>query len=281
MAKRKLGGQHVFITGASKGMGREMALIFAELGASVACAARTKDLLDEVVTEIRSKGGDALAVTCDISDAHEITRAIEQASSVYGPVDILVNNAGYGLLGRAEAFTNEDWRRVVDVNLMGAVYATNAVLQSMLSRRRGTIVNVSSAAGLAPMPFSAPYCATKYAMVGYSESLNVELRHRGVKVVCACPGPVETNFVKNLSIKGKLRGSELDPTDGKIDGIVSKVPGVLNARKAAKTIVEAAVSGKELVVMGGPAQLGYQANRLIPGATKLTMKLVSRFTGEE
>ncbi len=281
MAKLSLKGRNVFITGASKGLGREMALLFAAKGANVACAARTKELLDEVVTEIRSRGGDALAVACDIANEHEVTRAIGQAVSVYGPVDILVNNAGYGLLGRAEAFTNEDWRRVVDVNLMGAVYATNAVLQSMLDRKRGTIVNIASAAGVTPLPFSAPYCATKYAIVGYSESLNIELRHRGVNVVCACPGPVETNFVRNLSIKGKLRGSELDPTDGKIDSIVSKVPGVLDAKKVAKTVVEAVVSGKELLVMGGPAQLGYQANRLIPGATRLTMKLVSRFTGEE
>lgn len=281
MPKPKLKGRHVFITGASKGMGREMALLFADQGARVSLAARSKDLLEKAAGEIRGRGGEALVAPCDIADEKGIGDALAGAEKAFGPVDILVNNAGYGLVGRAEAFTNEDWRRIVDVNLMGAVYATNAVLGSMLKRRRGTIVNVSSAAGLAPMPFAAPYCATKYAMVGFSESLSVEVRHRGVKVVCVCPGPVETNFVRNLSIKGKLRGSELDPADGSIDGIVSKLPGVYNAKKAAKAIVEAAIEGRELLVLGAPAQLGYQANRLIPGATRFTMNLVSRFTGEE
>ncbi len=281
MPKPKLKGRHVFITGASKGMGREMALLFADQEACVSLAARSKDLLEKVAGEIRGRSGEALVAPCDISGEKEVTGAIADAEKAFGPVDILVNNAGYGLVGRAEAFTNEDWRRIVDVNLMGAVYATNAVLGSMLKRRRGTIVNVSSAAGLTPMPFAAPYCATKYALVGYSESLSVELRHRGISVVCVCPGPVETNFVRNLSIKGKLRGSELDPSDGKIDEVVSKVPGVYNAKKAAKAIVEAAIEGRELLVLGAPAQFGYQANRLIPGMTRFTMGLVSRFTGEE
>ncbi len=281
MGSIELKGKTVFITGASKGMGREMALLFAGLGAKVAVAARTKDLLDSVVADIREKGGMAASFACDIASEKEITAAIRAAESEYGPVDVLVNNAGYGLAGRADHFTNDDWRRVVDVNLMGAVYATNAVLGSMLTRRSGTIVNVSSAAGLTPLPFASPYCATKYAMVGYSQSLGVEVRPRGVKVVLVCPGPVETDFVKNLKVRGTLRGSEVDPTDGSLDRFVAQIPGTYNAKRAAKAIVEAAVEGRELLVMGGPAQLGYQANRLIPGATRLTMKLLSRYMGEK
>ena len=181
-----------FITGASSGLGMGLGVRLAKEGFSVGLAARRKDLLEEVAGEIREAGGVAGVFPCDVSDPEQVESAIRGGEAELGPVDLLVANAGVSINTRVETFDAQEVERVIRINLLGAVYATEAVLPGMLERSRGQIVAVSSIAGFGGLPMSAAYSASKAAMTNFFESLRIDLRGTGVDVTVITPGFVKT-----------------------------------------------------------------------------------------
>lgn len=191
----RIAGAAVVITGAERGLGRALALALAAKGARVVASGLDRDGLERLAAAIRGEGGTALAIPCDVRDAAQVRRLAGDAAAALGGVDLLVNNAGVGLGGDIRRVSEEDWDRVLDVNLRGPVRLVQAVLPGMLQRGRGHIVNVASAAGLAAPALWIPYAATKFALVGFSEGLAAALRPRGIAVSVVCPMWVQTEML--------------------------------------------------------------------------------------
>jgi 3-oxoacyl-[acyl-carrier protein] reductase len=184
-------GAVAVVTGGSRGIGREVAKQAAQKGARVGLVARNVDDLNAELTEI---GGRGAVATADVADQAQTEQAMARLAAELGPVDILVNNAGIGSYGRVSDLPVEEFERVMRVNYFSCVYATKAVLPSMLERRRGHIVNVASIAGRIGPPMEAAYAASKFAMVGFTESLAFEVAPHGIGVSMVNPGPVQTEF---------------------------------------------------------------------------------------
>lgn len=208
MAIKDLTGAVTVVTGASSGIGLETARLLAGAGARVALLARRTERLEEVAESIKKDGGDALAMTCDVSDRAAVESAMARAVEAWGPVDALVNNAGFGdPIPVAEARV-EDIEQMMRVNYFGAVYGTKAVLDSMLERKRGSIVMVSSVLGHVIFPNMTPYCATKHALSAFGVGLAQELAGTGVTVTNVCPGAIATDFFQTDKWTGKTVGAK-------------------------------------------------------------------------
>ncbi len=189
-----LDGRRILITGASSGIGEAAARAIAAEGGAVALGARRKDRLDELAARIEGDGGRALAIEADIADEAQATTLVETASSELGGLDGLVNNAGVMLLGLMQGADTDEWRTMIDVNLLGLLYCTNAALPIIRDGGGGDIVNVSSVAGRTAAMGSAVYNMTKWGVTGFSEGLRQEGLHIGVRVTCVEPGFVDTEL---------------------------------------------------------------------------------------
>jgi NAD(P)-dependent dehydrogenase (short-subunit alcohol dehydrogenase family) len=198
----------VFITGASSGIGAATALEFAREGATVALAARRADRLDSVKADIEALGGKALALTCDVTDRASIDAAVAETVEAFGRIDVVLANAGFGVSGAAVKLKTEDYRRQFEVNVFGVidtVYATLPHLQASMGR----LAIVSSVMGRVGLPASGPYCASKFAMVGFAESIYYDLAEIGVRVTCINPGVVSSE-IRTLNNRGEHTGRK-DP----------------------------------------------------------------------
>lgn len=184
--------QTVVITGASSGIGRALARVYAQSGARVGITARRRGLLDELVQEIRARGGEVAAETADVCDRGALHAAIDRLQQQLGPADLLIANAGVGYASGAEPMNVPGIEYMVKVNFLGVVYAFEAVLPDMLKRGHGHLAAVSSMAAYKGLPGSAGYCATKAAVNNYCESLRIELVDRGIAVTTICPGFIDT-----------------------------------------------------------------------------------------
>jgi NADP-dependent 3-hydroxy acid dehydrogenase YdfG len=189
-----LDGKVAAITGASSGIGEATAVALAAEGTAVALGARRKARLDSLVERIESDGGRALAVEADIADEKQARRFVTTAAEELGGLDILINNAGVMLLGPMEGADTEEWRRMVDVNVLGLLYCTHAALPLMREQGGGHIVNVSSVAGRQANLGSAVYNLTKFGVTGFSEALRQEALHSNVRVTVVEPGIVDTEL---------------------------------------------------------------------------------------
>lgn len=190
----------VIVTGASRGIGAAVAEAVASKGARVGVLARTRGDLDALLARVGSRGAAAVA---DVADASALTAAIAALEADLGPVDVLVANAGIGAYGPFVDITYDELDRVVNVNVLGTMYSIRAVLPGMIARRRGHIVTIGSIAGRIGSPFEAVYSATKFADVGLTEALAVEVEPYGIGVSVVNPGPVSSNF-------GEARGHPYD-----------------------------------------------------------------------
>jgi short-subunit dehydrogenase len=187
------------ITGASSGIGRALAVALVARGARVGVTARRADRLAQLVTEVRAAGGVIEAATCDAGDRAATLTAIRGLAEKLGPVDLLVANAGLGQTAGADPMNVPALEAMVRVNQLGVAYAFEAVMESMLARKTGHLVAISSMAAYKGLPGSAGYCATKAAVNAYCEGLRIELRGRGVAVTCVCPGFVATEMTAGKS----------------------------------------------------------------------------------
>ena len=189
-----LDGRTVAITGASSGIGEATALAVTAEGASVALAARRKDRIDKLAERIESGGGRAVAIEADVSEEEQARGFVETAHRELEGIDALVNNAGVMLLGPVEGANTDEWRRMVDVNVLGLLYCTHAAIPLIRESGGGDIVNVSSVAGRQATLGAAVYNFTKWGVTGFSEALRQEALHSGIRVTCVEPGFVETEL---------------------------------------------------------------------------------------
>ena len=186
--------QVIMITGASSGIGRRLATDLAARGAIVAGCGRSITRLKDTLKEVRRASPASTMIGCDVSDAEQVQGMVAKIIADFGKVDILVNNAGVGM---RQPFIETDLKtieNIIRINYLGAVYCTHEVLPSMIEKRAGQIVNMSSGAGLIGTLNMAAYCASKFALNGWSESLYHELKPLGIHVSVVCPGPVDTKF---------------------------------------------------------------------------------------
>ena len=191
----KLDNKVVLITGASSGFGADAARLFSREGCIVILAARRMSLLTALAEEIRAAGGQAFAIGLDVSEQAQIDETVQTVLDNFGRIDILFNNAGVGRLDWLEALAPAtDIDTQLDVNLRGLIQVTRAVLPSMLARRSGTIINMSSVAGLIAAPMYSIYAATKYGVRGFTDALRREVAPFGIHVSGIYPGPAVTEF---------------------------------------------------------------------------------------
>jgi hypothetical protein len=191
---RSYAGMRALVTGASSGIGRALSLRLAREGARVVLVARRADELEKLAAEIRSAGGQAAVLPCDVADAAQATDVAARAQGVWGGIDLLVNNAGYGHHRTFLEWSVEDMERVMRVNYFGALYFTKALLPQMVEQRRGWLVFVASVAGKIAPPEESAYAASKFALVGLAASLSLEVEDAGVHVLTVCPGVIRTPF---------------------------------------------------------------------------------------
>jgi short-subunit dehydrogenase len=180
------------VTGASSGIGRATALALARAGHDVAIVARRKDRLEALAQEVQALGRRALVITADLVDATEAARIVDATVDHFGRLDVLVNNAGRSLQGFLDLTTDEQARRLFELNFFTVVTSTRAALPH-LRRTKGVVVNVASVSGVTPMPLHAFYSASKHALIGFASSLDYEL-DGAVRVMSVCPGPVDTEL---------------------------------------------------------------------------------------
>ncbi len=233
-----LDGRKVLITGASSGIGEATALALVGEGADVALGARRKDRLDELAATIEREGGKAVAIQSDISDEEQATLLVEGAHEALGGLDGLVNNAGVMLLGPIQGADTTEWRRMIEVNLLGLLYCTNVAVPLLRDGGGGDIVNVSSVAGRIASLGSGVYNMTKWGVVGFSESLRQEGAHIGVRVTCIEPGFVDT----------ELQGHNTHPMVVEQIEKMRQSTDVLEARDIANAVVYALSQPKRVSI---------------------------------
>ena len=189
------------ITGASRGIGRSIALVLAGEGAKIVASARNSAELEKLVAEIKEKGGEAIAVAGDVAVTADADRLVEAAVAAYGRLDILVNNAGITRDGLLLRMKDEDWDAVLNVNLKGAFLCTRAAAKVMSKQRYGRIINISSVVGEMGNAGQANYCASKAGLLGLTKSVARELARRNVTVNAVTPGFIVTDMTEALPEK--------------------------------------------------------------------------------
>ncbi|KJH69487.1 SDR family NAD(P)-dependent oxidoreductase [Aliterella atlantica] len=195
----KLDGKVALVTGASSGIGEATAIALATEGAKVAVSARRSDRLESLVKRIADSGGQALPIVADVADEKQAQDMVSKTQAEFGRVDILVNNAGVMLLGTIDGANTEDWRRMVNTNILGLLYATHAALTIMKSQGEGHIVNISSVAGRVAQAGAGVYNATKWGVCGLSEALRQEVHSEKIRVTIIEPGAVATELTHHIT----------------------------------------------------------------------------------
>jgi len=194
----RLQGETALITGGGTGLGRAIALAFAREGANVAVAGRRPDPLLEVAHEIKEQGGKALAIVCDVTRAQDAGRAVAETIAGFGRLSILVNNAGTLHVSTIETIPEEEWDRVMTVNVKGPFLMSRAALPELREAGGGTIVNIGSILGLIGAKDRAAYCTSKGGVTMLTKAMALDHAHENIRVNCICPAIVETDLVRGL-----------------------------------------------------------------------------------
>jgi NADP-dependent 3-hydroxy acid dehydrogenase YdfG len=211
----KLSGKVAIVTGASAGIGRASALALAAEGARVVITARRQERLDALASEINAMNTQAYPVAGDANDEVTAKRCVETALNEAGRIDILLNNAGMGNYKHLADTSLEEYDQLMNTNMRTTFIFSRQVVPVMLLQKQGTILMISSMAGLYGFANQAVYCATKFAQVGFAQSLDKELRPSGIKVGVICPGGVKTEFAigTGRTEEGVAQSTMLEPTD--------------------------------------------------------------------
>jgi NAD(P)-dependent dehydrogenase (short-subunit alcohol dehydrogenase family) len=268
-------GRNVVITGASRGLGLVLARRISDEGANVILCARDEAELNRAVGDLQQRGANVTSFVCDVTDAESIRSTVRQIVNDWGPVDVLVNNAGIIQCGPMETMTCDDYGESMKTHFYGPLNMVEAVLPEMRNRREGRIVNISSIGGLLSVPHLLPYCASKFALVGYSLGLTAEAAKDGIVVTTICPGLMRTGSPRNATFKGQHRA------EYGLFKISDSLPIVsMSAKRAARQIVDACRYGTAFKVLGCPAKLSAKIAALAPGLTATALGLVNRVLPE-
>ncbi len=258
-------GTVVMITGASSGIGAELALRLAGRGALIALLARDEERLERVRDQalaMAAPGADARCYICDVTDEDAVRSTVERVAEEMGPPGVLINSAGILTGGYFEELPVEDFRRVMEVNFMGALNAVKAALPHVKKGRDGRIINVSSIAGAMAVFGYSSYCASKFAISGFTESLRQELAPQGVRVHLVLPPETDTPMLRAIQNKR--------PPENKA---VAAMVGGLPVETVAESIVKGVEKRKSVIVPGTRTRLLLRLGRMAPGLTRLASDL--------
>ncbi|WP_343708072.1 3-ketoacyl-ACP reductase [Flavobacterium sp.] len=195
-----LKNKNAFITGAGKGIGKAVAIALAKEGVNLILVSRTKSDIDQLAEETAKLGVKTLALSADVSDINSINAAAEKAIAEFKSIDILINSAGIASFGKFLELEPEAWERIIQVNLMGTYYTTRAIIPNMIERQTGDIINISSTAGLNGNALTSAYSASKFAVLGLTDSLMQEMRKHNIRVTALTPSTVATDMAKDLNL---------------------------------------------------------------------------------
>ncbi|MGM8361354.1 3-ketoacyl-ACP reductase [Flavobacterium sp. ARAG 55.4] len=195
-----LKNKNALITGAGKGIGKAIAIALAKEGVNLILVARTQSEIDAVAQQVQTFGVKALALTADVSNMDSVNTAVEKALTEFETIDILINNAGIAAFGKFLDLEPTEWERIIQVNVMGIYYVTRAVVPNMIERQTGDIINISSTAGLAGNALTSAYSASKFAVLGLTDSLMQEMRKHNIRVSALTPSTVATDMAKDLNL---------------------------------------------------------------------------------
>ncbi|NET31877.1 MAG: SDR family oxidoreductase [Cyanothece sp. SIO1E1] len=256
------------ITGASQGSGRATALLFASKGYDVAIAARQPERLEAIADEIRALGRRAIAIPTDVGDPQQVEALISDALTTYAHIDVLVNNAGICLTGSMEKTTLQDWQQIMATNFWGYVYTIQALLPHLLAQGHGHIVNVGSFGGKMPLPNMTAYCASKYAVTGLTETLQLELAPQGIQVCAVHPGVIKSSFLERALFRGQTQQDSQQLRQQMSTLLESS--WVSSPDDIAKAVWEA-IEQKRSEVVVGPVAIATEAYRLFPRLIQWTL----------
>jgi NAD(P)-dependent dehydrogenase (short-subunit alcohol dehydrogenase family) len=255
--KVELKDRVVIVTGAGRGIGREVAMVAAEAGAAVVLVARTASQLEAVAAAVREAGGRALVHACDLAEESAAGAVVEAAVAEYGRVDVLVNNAAMNYVANLVMSKDDRWRELYEVNLFATVRLTRHVLRRLIRQKSGRIINVSSVSAKVGASYNAAYASSKAAMIGFTKSVAREVAKLGITVNAVCPWHVDTEMVREaMTQRAKMFGKT---TDEYLAGIIAENPQgrIMTAREIAATCVflmsddARGITGQALNVDGG------------------------------
>lgn len=206
-------GKNAIITGAGRGIGYAVAIALAKEGVNVGLIARSKEQLQEVVKEVESIGVNATFAIADVSNNEEVLKAAELITSELGTIDILINNAGIAKFGNFMDLEIAEWEKIIQVNLMGVYYVTRAVLPGMIEQKSGDIINISSTAGQKGAPITSAYSASKFGVLGITESLAMEVRKHNIRVTALTPSTVATDLAIDNNLTDGNPDKVMQPED--------------------------------------------------------------------
>jgi short-subunit dehydrogenase len=259
----------VLITGASQGIGKATALLFAEKGYNLVLASRQPDRLQKFAQELESAGHSALAVPTDVRESEQVDQLVKTALERYGSVDVLINNAGIYISGPAEEFSLSDWHQAIDTNLWGYIHTIHALLPHFIAKRSGTIVNVGSIGGKTSIPYLTPYTTSKFAVTGLTQALHSELTPKGIHVAGVYPNLIKSEFLERAIFRGK-NAEDTESRRKQVEQILN-VPLVEKPEDVAKAIWRA-VKQQQTDVLVGSATLANAASQILPGFLQKLMQ---------
>ncbi|QUG40177.1 3-ketoacyl-ACP reductase [Psychrobacillus sp. INOP01] len=230
---QSLKGKVAFVTGAGRGIGEAIAIALAKEGVNVGLLARTEEALKDVAKEIDGLNVKVAYAPADVSSLEEVEQAIEKLTNELGPADILINNAGIGGFVKLVDTDPVEWKKIIDVNLMGTYYVTRTVLPQLIGKNGGDIINISSTNGLNGAPGSSAYSASKFGVIGLTESLAQEVRRNNIRVTALTPSTVVTELATNSSLVDKDKIEQFMQPEDIAEFIVSQLK--LNPRVYVKT----------------------------------------------
>jgi NAD(P)-dependent dehydrogenase (short-subunit alcohol dehydrogenase family) len=259
------------VTGGSRGLGLVISRELVQRGAKLAICARERAELDRAVADLQARGGDVLAIVCDVRNREDVTSFVARVRARFGAIDILINNAGVIQVGPMELMRVEDYEEAIATHFWGPLYLVEAVLPEMRGRRTGRIANIASLGGKVAVPHLLPYTASKFALVGYSEGLRIELAKDGIAVTTVVPGLMRTGSARNAFFKGKHRAEYAWFAIGDSSWLTS-----MRAERAAHRIIEAVRRGDAEVILSVQAQLAARLYGLAPGLAQCALAMVDR-----
>lgn len=208
-----INGKTALITGAGRGIGRAIAIALAKEGINLGLIGLNMSNLEKVAAELAQFDVKISAATADVTDLESVTHAVEHIKSDLGPIDILINNAGIAKFGGFLDLSPEEWEKIIQVNLMGVYNVTRAVLPGMIERKSGDIINISSSAGQKGAPVTSAYSASKFAVLGLTESLMLEVRKHNIRVTALTPSTVVTDLAIDTNLVSGNEENVMHPED--------------------------------------------------------------------